>query len=39
VNGAGEHRRIKHAEEARGHLAAIVDSTSDAIFSKTWTAS
>jgi len=26
---------IKHAEEARGHLAAIVDSTSDAIFSKT----
>jgi two-component system CheB/CheR fusion protein len=26
---------IKHAEEARGHLAAIVDSTSDAIFSTT----
>ena len=26
---------IKHAEEARGHLAAIVDSTGDAIFSKT----
>jgi two-component system CheB/CheR fusion protein len=26
---------IKHAEEARGHLAAIVDSTSDPIFSKT----
>jgi len=26
---------IKNAEEAQGHLAAIIDSTSDAIFSKT----